>query len=73
MNCAAATLISKNNHIHYTSSFKLDTRNIATAEICGILENLTWLLRTKDPPPSVHDSLTYKGTLTYKGIGPVTG
>ena len=51
---AAATLISKDNHIYYTSSFKLDTKNIATAELCGVLANLTWLLRTKNLPPSVH-------------------
>ena len=50
---AAATLITMNHHVSHTSSVILDT-NIATAELAGILINLTWLLRCKHPPRSAH-------------------
>ena len=51
---AAATLITHNNNICHTSSVTLNTNNIATAEIAGIMLNLTWLLQYPTLIPSVH-------------------
>ena len=51
---SAATLVSLGNENFHRSSKRLNTTNIATAALCGIILNLTWLLQHANPPSSVH-------------------
>ena len=51
---AAATLVTHNNQICHKLSATLNTNNVATAEISGIILSLTWLLQCTNPPSSVH-------------------
>ena len=51
---STAILITINDEICHSSSITINTTNIATAELCGIVMNLTWLLQCSEPLPSVH-------------------
>ena len=51
---SAATIVTIDDNIHHSYSVKIGSTNIATAEICGILINLNWLLKQKQRPPRVH-------------------
>ena len=51
---SAATLVSLGDEIFHRSSKRINTTNIVTAELCGIILNLTRLLQRANPPSSVH-------------------
>ena len=51
---STATLVTVNGLVCHSSSATINTNNIATAELSGVLMNLTWLLQCSKPPPSVH-------------------
>ena len=72
---AVATLVTLNDQVWHSSSDTINTSNIATAEICGIILNLIWLLQCSNPPPSVHimcdNQYAIKGCLRHCKIHPL--
>ena len=51
---STASLVTLRNRVLHTSGATINTTNSATAEICGILRNLTWLSHSDNSSASVH-------------------
>lgn len=51
---SASTLVTATDQVCHSSSVTINTTNIATAELCGIIMNLTWVVQCSTHLPSIH-------------------